>query len=135
MIANVRFKIEMRTRALFGTLLDLVGQPDAWQRYHAELAIPCGHREDWRCRLAAIVSQEHPGCVVHVGQFTVELDLPVRYKGSERTLRIQMPPRVRSLMVALSTPEGMQERKFLSCPTTQMPAEYLRGISTHRRGR
>lgn len=133
MIANVRFKIEMRTKALFSTLLDLIGQPEAWRVYHAQLAIPCGHRGDWRCRLAAIISAEHPGCMIHVGSYTVEIDLPVRYRGSERTVRIMLPGRVQQAMAALSTPEGMRERRFMSCPTTQMPDRYTRGISTPRR--
>lgn len=133
MIANVRFKIEMRTKALFSTLLDLVGNKRAWTAFHANLTIPCGHAEDWRCRLAAIVSSEHPGCLIHVGQFTVEIDLPVRYKGSERTVRVMIPTRLRSLLVDLSTPAGMRERQFLSCPTTQMPARFAQGISTPRR--
>lgn len=132
MIADVRFKVKMRTMALFNMLLDMVGSPEQWAIYNSTLRVPCGHTEDWRCRLAAIVSKEHPGCMVQVGQFTVEIDLPVRYKGSERTLRINVPVRVRSIMIQLSTPEGMQERKFMSCPTTQMPAGFRLGISQQK---
>lgn len=135
MIADVRLKLKMRIRALFDHLLDLAGDERDWRIYLDGVTVPCGHGSDWRCILAAIVSRELPGTTVHVGQFTVELDLPLLYKGSERTLRVQISARVRSLMVAQSTPEGMRERKFLSCPTVRADVRPITGISQRKRTR
>jgi len=135
MIADVRLKLKMRIRAQFDHLLDLAGDERDWRIYLDAVPVPCNHRSDWRCILAAIMSRELPGTTVHVGQFTLELDLPLLYRGSERTLRVQIPARVRSLMVAQSTPEGMRERKFLSCPTIRMDARPIAGISQRKRTR
>jgi len=135
MIADVRLKLRMRVKALFESILSTAAIRSGWELYLSELTVPCGHRQDWRCVLATIVSQDLPGTTVHVGQFTVELDLPLLYKGSERTLRVQIPARVRSLMVAQSTPEGMRERKFLSCPTIRMDTLSITGLSQRKRTR
>lgn len=120
MIANVKFKITMRIRARFDGIVTQQADPASWQGYVDELPVTCGHRRDWRCLLATIMSRELPGCVIRVGQFMVETDLPLLYKGSERSVNVMIPPHVRRILLAQSTPEGMQERKFMSCATSDL---------------
>lgn len=120
MIANVKFKITMRVCAFFDTLYQTSRVPAEWQLYLDEVPLQCGHRKDWRCMLANSIAAELPGTIVRVGRFNVEIDLPLLYPGSERTLRVAIPIPLKRALQMHSTPEGMQERRFVSCPISTL---------------
>jgi hypothetical protein len=133
MIADVRMKIRMRTRALYDQLSLIAADPQAWGDYLDRVSVRCGHRLDWRCVLASIVATEHPGCTIRVGEFRLYLNLPPRYKGSERTVEMMIPDYIRGPLKRASTDAGREGRRFTSC--TIVPLVSLPSTKARTRGR
>lgn len=133
MIANVRFKIRMRTNALLNTLLLVARDNEAWHDYINAVLVRCGHPNDWRCLMAHIVQKEHPGCTVRVGNWVIMIELPPLYKGSERTVQVQMAPEVRYALRRVCPIEGTEDRPLTSC--TIHPIVSLPSTRTRQRGK
>jgi hypothetical protein len=111
-------RIKMIARRVFEEIRTAAGEPETWRQRVAATPVACGHRTDWRCLLASMVSAPLPGCIVRVGQFTLEIQPPTLYRNGRREITVAIPGPVRRIMHDQSTPEGMQGRRFMSCPTS-----------------
>jgi len=133
MITDVKLKIRMRTRALLNSIALMAKDNAAWNEYVDNVVVRCGHPNDWRCLMAHIVQREHPGCTIRVGSWIIMIDLPVLYKGSERTVQVQMVPEIRHALMRVTPTDGTAGQPLTSCAV--MPIVSLPSTRTRQRGK
>ncbi len=132
MIADVRFKIRMRLRALFAVISTRATDTILSENRFAQIPVPCGHPADGRCVLAHVIARELPGTVARVRRFTVEIDLPLLYRGEQRSITEKIPVGVQLFITACTTPKGYNGNRFSSCAATG--AKSLPSTTTRQRG-
>lgn len=134
MIADVKLKIRMRVRALFAAISTRTTEMVLSENRFASIPVPCGHPTDGRCVLAYVIARELPGTQVRVRRFTVEIDLPLSYKGSERSIIEKIPPGVGLFVAGCTTKAGGNGNRFSSCAAAavqSLPSTKTRQEGTH----
>lgn len=132
MIADVKLKIRMRVRALFAAISTRTIETVLSENRFASIPVPCGHPADGRCVLAHVIARELPGIQVRVRKFTVEIDLPLSYKGSQRSIVENIPPGVGLFVTGCTTKNGHNGNRFSSCAATAVTS--LPSTRTRQRG-
>jgi hypothetical protein len=132
MIADVRLKVRLRVRALFAKISSGTTDAIIAEDTFSSIPVPCGHPADGRCVLAHVIARELPGTQVRVYRHTVEIDLPLAYKGSQRSISEPLTPGVGLFVTKCTTANGHNGNRFSSCVAKGMPS--LPSTKTRQRG-